>query len=1172
MRSCSKCSLAELWLIRRRGLLEDLEKVIEKGKHAIAETQEEDEAYARRVNNVGVVLRLKYERTGMIKDLEEAIQFTRQAVSVTPEDHPDLTRSLHSLGNRLGNLYDRTGEIAHLEEAIRVARRSISVTPKGNPARAARLDSLGNKLERRYERVGNIDDLEEAIRVAWQAVGVTTKDHPDLASVLGNLGTKLSRRYERTSKMEDLEEIIQLARRTVDATPYNDSDLVVWLSNLGNELQRRYKRAGNTEDLEEAIQVAQQAVNVAPKSHPHLAVALGNTAYKLELRYECTGNMEDLEEAIRVARQAVNITPNNHPKLANMLNILGHVLKSRYECRGGMKDLEEAIQLAQQALDLTPNDHIDFAARLGHLENMMNSRYERTGNIDDLEEAIQVARQAAVEATPNGHPKIANILNTLEDMLSSRYVRTGRIDDLDEAIQLSRQAVNITSADHADRSKWLNNLGNNLESRYEHTKRMEDLFEAIQLARQAVDITPDDYPYLAGMLVNLGSKLSSQYTRTGNMEDLKEAIQLGRQAVNMTPKTHVNYAFMLRGLGWDLGKQYEGTRRMEDLEESIQVARQAVDATPKEHPDLAAALHYLGGRLGRNNLESRYKRTGNMKDLEEAVRISQNAWECNNAAPFVRIRASTLALRLLQSQEAFETAYTLAVEAIHLLPYVHNRSLSHEDQQYVVSHFSGLAKTACSLAVQTGKGPEAALELLEQGRGVILGLLMDDRSNTSRLRVAYPNLCAEYESLRFEVNKPVKDGADDRAQRTVSTRRREAIVKLEQCIKDIQQLPGLSQFHKGLTTKQMQSCCIDGSIVVVNSTDLRSDAIIVTANAFKVLCLPGLSAHEAKVWSDQNLSTTSSNDRGRKNKAYLQFLSWLWHGCVKPILDELHYFVQSSVDDLPRVWWIGAGLATSFPFHSAGDASAGPTECAYYRAISSYTPTIKALQYAQQRAKSIGPSCYDPWKVLTITMPKTPGARDLPATREETHEVRAALEYSASIESLEYPDVASTMARLQECSIAHFACHGVSNASDPSESGLILQTTEKTTKELGQDRLSVREVSQAHLSRAEIAYLSACSTAQNQAEGLLDEVLHVVSGFQVAGFRHVIGCLWPSDDSVCVAVARSFYSELSQYVAARENNDRTVALALHKAVMQIRESKEYRKRPLLWAQYVHFGA
>ncbi|KAF7502886.1 hypothetical protein GJ744_004955 [Endocarpon pusillum] len=85
------------------------------------------------------------------------------------------------------------------------------------------------------------------------------------------------------------------------------------------------------------------------------------------------------------------------------------------------------------------------------------------------------------------------------------------------------------------------------------------------------------------------------------------------------------------------------------------------------------------------------------------------------------------------------------------------------------------------------------------------------------------------------------------------------------------------------------------------------------------------------------------------------------------------------------------------------------------------------------------------------------------------------------------------------------------------------------------------------------------------------EALHVVSGFQVAGFRHVIGCLWPSSDRVCVQVAKSFYSELDQY-GRRGHKDRAIALALHKAVKGVCESDEYGKRPLYWAQYVHFGA
>jgi hypothetical protein len=370
----------------------------------------------------------------------------------------------------------------------------------------------------------------------------------------------------------------------------------------------------------------------------------------------------------------------------------------------------------------------------------------------------------------------------------------------------------------------------------------------------------------------------------------------------------------------------------------------------------------------------------------------------------------------------------------------------------------------------------------------------------------------------------------------------------------------------------MQSCSTTGSVVIVNVTDLRSDAIAVTADKVTVFPLPGLSAGQAKDWIRQDLTTTSLNDRGRKNKAYLQFLLWLWRKCVRPVLDELHCYVQPSADDLPRIWWTGTGLASTFPFHSAGDISAGIAESTYSRAISSYTPTFKALQYSQERASTTSLSGRDPWRVVIITMPETPGANPLPGTSLEKTEVIAAMGPSVSIVSLAYPDVRGTMAQLQECTVAHFACHGVSDLIDPSKSGLILQTASKATEESRQDILSVRNVCQAHLSQAEIAYLSACSTAQNQATRLSDEVLHVVSGFQVAGFRHVVGCLWPSDDTVCVEVAKSFYSELVQGRAARKDDDRAAALALHQAVVKVREREKYCKRPLLWALYVHFGA
>lgn len=119
-----------------------------------------------------------------------------------------------------------------------------------------------------------------------------------------------------------------------------------------------------------------------------------------------------------------------------------------------------------------------------------------------------------------------------------------------------------------------------------------------------------------------------------------------------------------------------------------------------------------------------------------------------------------------------------------------------------------------------------------------------------------------------------------------------------------------------------------------------------------------------------------------------------------------------------------------------------------------------------------------------------------------------------------------------------------------------------------QDRLTVGRISEISLQDARLAYLSACLTTQNKVEELSDEVIHVVSGFQVAGFPHVVGCLWPSNDRICVEVARTFYSTLFGQGGSRWH-DGEMAAALREAVLVVRA--EEMTLPLNWAQFVHYG-
>jgi CHAT domain-containing protein len=168
---------------------------------------------------------------------------------------------------------------------------------------------------------------------------------------------------------------------------------------------------------------------------------------------------------------------------------------------------------------------------------------------------------------------------------------------------------------------------------------------------------------------------------------------------------------------------------------------------------------------------------------------------------------------------------------------------------------------------------------------------------------------------------------------------------------------------------------------------------------------------------------------------------------------------------------------------------------------------------------------------------------------------------------LDFPSAEQVVDGLKSCCIAHFACHGFTDHSDPSNSGLILQRQEGGRTE--QDRLTAQRVSELDLKNVQVAYLSACSTAENKVARLWDEVIHVVSGFQVAGFPHVVGCLWPSVDRVCVGVASGFYSSLLQK-GATGGGGREVASALREAVMAARATDM--AMPLVWAPFVHYGA
>uniref|UniRef100_A0A0D2XSU7 CHAT domain-containing protein n=1 Tax=Fusarium oxysporum (strain Fo5176) TaxID=660025 RepID=A0A0D2XSU7_FUSOF len=845
---------------------------------------------------------------------------------------------------------------------------------------------------------------------------------------------------------------------------------------------------------------------------------------------------DDISKAIDSAKQGIDLADDSNPWLTQWLNNLGVFLETRYQRTGEMKDLEEAIQIVRQAVEWTPNGHSDLTAMLSNLGNEVETRYERTREMKDLEEAIQIARRA-VEWTPDDHPDLATWLNNLGVLLASRYERTEGMRDLEEAIQIARRAIEWSPNDHPDLAVRLNNLANMLGRRYERMGEMKDLEESIEAARRAVESTPNDHPNLAGWLSNLGNKLESRFERTREMKDLEEAIQAAKRAVEATPDGCPDQAAMSNNLGIKLIRRYERTEEMKDLEEAIETARRAVDSTPDDHQNLAAWLNNAG-----RFFERLYEQTGKMRDLGKASAYLLQAWSCLNAVPFHRVTAAAKCLELLAIQNRVDQSIDLGRKILDLLPSVHTRTLDRNDQQFVISAYAGVASDLCAFLLSANRLTEA-LECLEQGRAIIISQLLDDRGDLSSLRHDHLQLANRYQSLVDEVNAPTRQTTPGVVEALLRKRRQEAVAELDMCLKEIRCVPGYERFMLGQTVTEMQECITEGSIVVINITDFRSDAIIVSNNSLRTIVLPELSASKAR----------------------------LWH-----IVAEISASKTHPSEGLPRVWWIGSGLASSMPFHAAGVHTRGSTENAYCRLISSYTPSIKELAYAQNQAKRAQEVliAQDTNTMLIAAMPTSPkgpgdekAPKELPRVEEEMREILILARSHMPTTVYTHPSTDQVLEALKTCRIAHFACHGTSDYSDPSNSGLILQKSTGLDERLVQDRLTVQRVSDLRLRYAQIAYLSACSTAENKAARLSDEVIHVMSGFQVAGFPHVVGCLWPAGDSERVEVSKRFYSLVLQRNQSVTNNK--VASALQEAVMAVRA--ENLSMPLNWAQFVHYG-
>jgi hypothetical protein len=331
-----------------------------------------------------------------------------------------------------------------------------------------------------------------------------------------------------------------------------------------------------------------------------------------------------------------------------------------------------------------------------------------------------------------------------------------------------------------------------------------------------------------------------------------------------------------------------------------------------------------------------------------------------------------------------------------------------------------------------------------------------------------------------------------------------------------------------------------------------------------------------------------------RNARLSVLLEWLWCCAVGPVLESLGMIrpIDAGEMPLPRIWWVNGGALSAFPLHAAGKYGVGAasTDNAMSQVVSSYASSLRMLDYLRtlaNRTSRLGGA--EQREVVIVSMSTTHGMAPLPFAAQEANAVQECLRRAGWCSSsssavntatvLEQPSKEDLVDRLlggATAGMLHLICHGQTDQVSPSESYLVLDNTAHDAAE----RLSIEEIGSVKTSGAQLAYLSACSSAEHGNLGLIDEVIHLANGFQMIGVPRVVATLWPVDDEASATIAAQFYETLTRTrtltgVWEDATTRWNTAEALHTAVKSYMETDDgissNAESFLSWVPLVHYG-
>jgi len=1118
---------------------------------------------------------------------EAAIELLRPRIGMLAADDPWRTWLLGKLIPALMHKFNQAKSRALLEELIDALRQTLAALGDG-PEHVSYRAQLAVALSwRALATPRAIGQLDEAIGEMRRAISQLRATAPEDQVWLGQLEAGLA---ECQQAREDLavpgsageamrlvnqaqmvwaqseaargdqalalaDESIAMFRRAAELTP-DWPNRAVMLNNLSVALLRHGLATHSVALLTECRSRLEEVTGHIPADVPMQSTLLANLALACRGIYRQTRDPEIAAEAMRRMREAIAVPlPAGSPGPFFLAADAGDIWSAVVETQRDPRVLEEILPMLRAAAadcQYPPQKVECYRA----LAEVLRLRGVLSGQPPDLAEAA-TALDLALKLS--GQANRSALLTNLALTLTDQYHMDSQLDVLRDALMYARQAVAGLPSDAGASARSI--LAAALHDMFERTGDPRYLDEAVEALRAAVLIAPASDPMRARYLSNLGAVLMTAYSFRAEAGLLAEAVDTLRHAVAATRSADAEYATRLSNFGMALGRSVI-TGAQVTLDEALRVARQAADVAAQDDPSRASALLNMAllERVAVNLGHSTASR-------ERAVAAAREAAAIDTAPARQRLEAFRLLGGLLADEGDWADALDAYRAATDLLPAQSARYLSRADQEHVLARQSGLATEAAACALRLDD-PVDAVKLLEVGRGIMLAQALESRGDLTALRDAHPELAAEFDRLREALSADGAQVADGgilisgieagARGRTRAGERRRAARDWDQLNKRIRAIDGFTRFNLPPAEADIRALAVDGPVIIVNQSRHGTDAMLVTGGGTTAVPLPAvsgaaISAAQASMRQAQarRLEGTLAA-RASAAREMSGVLGWLWDAVAEPVLSALGITGTGGQPGgqpggrLPHVWWLPTGGLALLPLHAAGHHDGRPATPDLV--VSSYTPTLNVLRHARRAAPG-GPASAP----LVVTMPDTPGQQPLAGAEQEGASLRA-----------RYPDAkvltGATATRqnvldaLPAHRWAHFACHARSDLARPSESCLLLGDYEQAP-------LTVLDITRLRLDHASLAYLSACGTGEVSAT-LPDEVIHIASAFQLAGYADVVATMWPVADPVAALVADHVYRGIG-------DDGAPVAEALHHAVRRLRD--EHAGDPWLWAPFFHTG-